>query len=75
MRSPVDGNIAVDLRGKEKGRGAYICPSVDCISKGIQPEKLNRALKIDNNSAGPITSEIIDKLKKDLLILLNSCHH
>ena len=28
-----EGEISLDLRGKASGRGAYVCPSTDCLKK------------------------------------------
>lgn len=70
VRSPESGGITIDLRGKENGRGAYICSDMDCMQKALQPEKLSRIFRI--NSAVPISSEIIDRLKRDLSVLIES---
>lgn len=32
VRSP-EGDIALDFRGKNPGRGAYICPDAKCLAK------------------------------------------
>jgi hypothetical protein len=40
--------VTIDLHGKKKGRGAYVCPNVDCIKKAMQPERLNRAFRISD---------------------------
>ena len=32
VRSP-EGEISLDLTGRKPGRGAYICPSLDCLRK------------------------------------------
>ena len=70
VRSPVGGNITVDLHGKEKGRGAYVCPNIDCINKSMQPEILNKAFNITPNWANCISLETIDRLQQDLLRLI-----
>ncbi len=38
------GEISVDLTGKKSGRGAYICPSRDCLAKAQKARRLERAL-------------------------------
>ncbi len=40
-----DGNLKVDLTGKANGRGAYLCRQASCWEKGLQKERLARALK------------------------------
>lgn len=72
VRSPVGGTIAVDPHRKEKGRGAYICPNIDCINRAMQPERLNKAFRIISGSMDRISLETIDKLKQNLLGLIES---
>ena len=38
-----DNQILLDKTGKGQGRGAYICPTVQCLTKAIKTKKLNRA--------------------------------
>jgi predicted RNA-binding protein YlxR (DUF448 family) len=40
--------FTIDLHGKKKGRGAYVCPNIDCIKKAMHPERLNRAFRISD---------------------------
>ena len=75
VRLSISGIITVDLSGKEKGRGAYICPSLDCISRAMQPERLNRAFRIVSNSTDHISLEDVNGLKQNLLELIKSHHH
>jgi hypothetical protein len=42
VRSP-EGAISLDFKGKSPGRGAYICPSADCLKKAIKSKSLDRA--------------------------------
>ena len=49
LSKPRGGVITIDLHGKRKGRGAYVCPNVDCIKKAMQPERLNRAFRISDH--------------------------
>jgi predicted RNA-binding protein YlxR (DUF448 family) len=37
--------IAIDHTGKKSGRGAYLCPSKECLSKALQGRQLERALQ------------------------------
>lgn len=42
VRSP-EGGISLDFRGKAPGRGAYVCPSKECLQKAIKSHALERA--------------------------------
>ncbi|MBE6606438.1 MAG: YlxR family protein [Ruminococcaceae bacterium] len=55
VRDP-DGNVSIDFKGKKSGRGAYICPSVDCFKKALKSKRL------DNNLNVTIPEEIIEEL-------------
>lgn len=43
--------IKIDEKGKESGRGAYICYNMDCLEKAKKTKKLEKSLesKIDEN--------------------------
>ena len=69
-RSFTNGAVTVDPRGKEKGRGAYVCPKMDCINSAVEPQRLNRAFRIVPGSADCVSLEAIDRLKQDLLELI-----
>ncbi len=45
VRRP-DGTLALDARGKEPGRGAYICPSLQCLQTAIKRKAVERALGV-----------------------------
>lgn len=65
MRSP-EGRVYVDPTGKANGRGAYVCPSEECLEKALSKKKLEVALevKIDEETARSIQSEFMALLKK-----------
>jgi predicted RNA-binding protein YlxR (DUF448 family) len=44
VRRP-EGNLEVDPKGKLSGRGAYLCPTLECWSVALDERKLGRALK------------------------------
>ena len=67
--------IKLDLHGNEKGRGAYICPKIDCINKSMESERLNKAFNIVSDSADIFNLESIEELKQDLLRLIESRHY
>jgi len=59
VRSP-EGEISVDLTGKKPGRGAYICPNLECLNKVIKSKRLERSLETT------ISQEIYESLKEQL---------
>jgi len=46
VRTP-EGAIEVDLTGKKSGRGAYLCPSQDCLNLAVKGKRLQKALQHD----------------------------
>ena len=40
-----EGLILVDETGRMNGRGAYICPSAECLEKAFKRHGLDRAFK------------------------------
>ncbi len=44
VRTPL-GTVKVDHKGKEAGRGAYLCRSTECWQRGIAKGALDRSLK------------------------------
>lgn len=40
-----DGQIQVDTSGKAPGRGAYICPDLQCFETAYKGKKLERSFK------------------------------
>ena len=40
-----DGKLQVDMSGKMKGRGAYLCDKSDCWVLATTPMQLSRALR------------------------------
>jgi predicted RNA-binding protein YlxR (DUF448 family) len=63
VRTP-DGEAIVDLTGKKSGRGAYICPNVECLEKAFKGNLLGQALEFE------ITASIKEDLKNKLLELV-----
>lgn len=55
VRSP-EGAVSLDPKGKANGRGAYLCPNMDCLKKAIRSKALARALDVE------IPQEIYDAL-------------
>ncbi len=59
VRSP-EGVISLDFRGKSPGRGAYLCPSSDCLARIRKSHALERAF------ACSIPDEIFDELTNQM---------
>ena len=43
VRSP-EGVISLDFRGKAPGRGAYVCPNLECLRRARKARLLERSL-------------------------------
>lgn len=56
-----EGSVGVDLTGKAQGRGAYLCPSVQCLEKAIKSRALQRALECE------LTEEMAAEIKRVIL--------
>ena len=59
VRSP-EGEISLDFRGKAPGRGAYICPKMDCLKRAIKAKSLDRSLDT------AIPEEIYARLEQEM---------
>ena len=46
VRLPEGAGIALDPTGKQSGRGAYVCPTQECIELAIKRKALERSLKL-----------------------------
>ena len=55
-----DGNVSLDFGGKMNGRGAYICPDMECLKKAIRSKALDRSLEVT------IPEEVYDRLEKEM---------
>lgn len=40
-----EGEISLDLTGKKAGRGAYVCPSPDCLKKARKARRIERSFQ------------------------------
>lgn len=56
-----DNQVFVDFKGKENGRGAYVC-NLECFEGAIKKKALSRAFKME------ISKETYEKIKEDLNI-------
>jgi predicted RNA-binding protein YlxR (DUF448 family) len=55
-----DGTVQLDFSGKVNGRGAYICPSPECLKKARKSQSLDRSLEVT------IPEEVYDRLEKEM---------
>ncbi|NLW06895.1 MAG: YlxR family protein [Clostridia bacterium] len=59
VRTPAH-EVIVDPTGKRAGRGAYICPRLECLRKAVKSRALERALNVT------ITADILGCLEDSL---------
>ena len=62
-----DGSIAVDLKGKIKGRGASLSASIDALETALKKKAIERALKLERK----LTNDEVIKLKEEFASALN----
>ena len=55
-----DGVVSLDFTGKLNGRGAYICPSAECLKKVRKSKALDRSLEVS------IPEEVYDRLEQEM---------
>ena len=59
VRAP-DGSVSLDLKGKQPGRGAYVCPSKACLVKARKAKRFERALEVQ------IPQEVYDAMEAQM---------
>lgn len=55
-----EDQVSIDATGRKNGRGAYICPSMDCFKKAVKSKGLERSLKM------AIPKEVYEALEKEM---------
>ena len=60
VRSP-EGELSLDFRGKKPGRGAYLCPSPECLAQARKKRAVERALSAQ---VGPEVWEALEAQMK-----------
>ena len=55
-----DGTVSLDFGGKLNGRGAYLCPRMECLTKAQKAKSLERSLEV------PIPNEVYERLAKEM---------
>ena len=59
IRTP-EGEFELDATGKKNGRGAYLCPSRECLEKAVKSKGLERSFK------QAIPQEVYSRLEKEM---------
>ena len=59
VRTP-EGEIVIDPTGKKNGRGAYICPDLNCLEATIKSKRLEKSLEVE------ISDEVYQSLREQL---------
>ncbi len=55
-----DGTVSLDFSGKAPGRGAYICPDMECLRKALRSKSLDRSLEVT------IPETVYERLEKEM---------
>ena len=55
-----EDQILLDATGRKNGRGAYLCPSMECLKKAVKGRGLERSFKM------AIPKEVYESLKKEM---------
>ncbi|AKX93809.1 RNase P modulator RnpM [Neomoorella thermoacetica] len=56
VRTP-EQEVVIDPTGKRAGRGAYLCPRVECLRKAVKSRALERALGV------AVSPEVLERLE------------
>ena len=55
-----NGEVSLDFGGKVNGRGAYVCPNVECLKKARKSRALERCLEVE------IPQEVYDRMEREM---------
>ena len=55
-----EGTVSLDFSGKLNGRGAYVCPNMECLKKAQKSRSLERCLEIE------IPQQVYDRLTREM---------
>ena len=65
VRSP-EGEVSLDPVGKKPGRGAYICPKLECLKKAQKAKALERKFEAEvGKDVYAMLEEQFTKLEQD----------
>lgn len=62
VRSP-EGEVSLDFTGKKSGRGAYVCPKLDCLKKARKAGRISRSLEC------AVTDEVYTALEEEIALM------
>ena len=54
------GQITLDATGRKNGRGAYLCPSMECFRKAVKSRGIERSFKM------PVPQDVYAALEKEM---------
>ena len=60
VRKTAEDEILLDATGRKNGRGAYLCPSMECFRKAVKGKGLERSFKM------AIPKEVYETLEKEM---------
>ena len=55
-----ENEVVLDLTGKKSGRGAYVCPAMECLKKARKSRALERAFDL------AIPAEVYDAMEAQM---------
>ena len=55
-----EDEILLDTTGRKNGRGAYLCPSMECFKKAVKSKGVERSFKM------AIPKEVYETLEKEM---------
>lgn len=55
-----EDEIILDATGRKNGRGAYVCPSLECFKKAVKGRGLERSFKM------AIPKDVYESLEKEM---------
>ncbi len=55
-----EGEFSLDFTGKKSGRGAYVCPNMECLEKAQKNRGFERSFK------AAVPKEVYETLKSEL---------
>jgi predicted RNA-binding protein YlxR (DUF448 family) len=58
------GEVVVDVKGKERGRGANLCLSLEAFDAAVKKRAIDRALKLETKLTPEQVQDLRDKFAK-----------
>ena len=55
-----ESQLFLDKTGKKNGRGAYLCPNADCLTKAVRSKRMDKCLGVQ------IPEELYQQLREEL---------